>query len=434
MHESLWQSWSQKGRAVASVILKIPIEGVLPTTNHLESFNCLLKRKYIPRWQRSGSRLRFDFLIHVLITQILPDIFASRLANQNYHIWLASRFADHAGGVNLVESKKANSNAAAAAALIKPCWWEPDNRRDGEAWAILQSGRLHSIQQTISPEQYEATCLSASAYLNDPSATQYQLYLHRTGHGHCSCADFLFRGGACKHIRALRVVLDSWVQKQCIAPFHYPSSEATARLLHPTPLPTLASPGSVITPLPDSIIHTSAPSVVANAVALQQIIKNGSEMSGWREDDETEGDIDSISSDTSSNSSRSVDVNEVNDPSSLVCSSPIFYFSVASKLMIVVYCTPRRCCYNTGPTASRTYNQGASTSSTWLTSPCNRKFVAKKYTRDHRISGDATNAYLQPRQGLPSGSTISSPRSTVCKPDQPGSQPLTKHATAFDCS
>jgi hypothetical protein len=104
MHESLWQSWSQKGRTVASIILKIPIEGVLPTTNHLESFNGLLKRKYIPRWQRSGSRLRFDFLIHILITQILPDIFASRLAHRNYHIWLTSRFADHAGGADLVES------------------------------------------------------------------------------------------------------------------------------------------------------------------------------------------------------------------------------------------------------------------------------------------------------------------------------------------
>ena len=47
MPESLWQSWSQKGCSVASTILKIPIEGVLPTTNHLESFNSVLKQKHI---------------------------------------------------------------------------------------------------------------------------------------------------------------------------------------------------------------------------------------------------------------------------------------------------------------------------------------------------------------------------------------------------
>ena len=44
----LWQSWLHKGRTIASAILKIPIEGILPTTNHLEAFNGLLKRKYIP--------------------------------------------------------------------------------------------------------------------------------------------------------------------------------------------------------------------------------------------------------------------------------------------------------------------------------------------------------------------------------------------------
>ena len=47
----LWKSWSHKGHTIASTILKIPIEGVLPTTNHIEAFNGLLKCKYIPRWQ-----------------------------------------------------------------------------------------------------------------------------------------------------------------------------------------------------------------------------------------------------------------------------------------------------------------------------------------------------------------------------------------------
>ena len=87
MPESLWQSWYQQGHSVASSILKIPIEGVLPTTNHLESFNSVLKQKHIPRWQCSGSCLCFDFLIQILINNILPDIFATHISIKAYQAW-----------------------------------------------------------------------------------------------------------------------------------------------------------------------------------------------------------------------------------------------------------------------------------------------------------------------------------------------------------
>ena len=60
----MWKSWSEWGRVAASTILNIPIEGVIPTTNHLESFNSILKRKHLPAHLRSGHRLRFDSLIH----------------------------------------------------------------------------------------------------------------------------------------------------------------------------------------------------------------------------------------------------------------------------------------------------------------------------------------------------------------------------------
>ncbi|KAJ7917951.1 hypothetical protein B0H13DRAFT_1450487, partial [Mycena leptocephala] len=78
MSEPLWQSWSQHGRIVASQLLNVAVEGVLPTTNHLEAFNGVLKNKYLPQWQRSGTRLRIDFLILILITKLLPEIFALR--------------------------------------------------------------------------------------------------------------------------------------------------------------------------------------------------------------------------------------------------------------------------------------------------------------------------------------------------------------------
>ncbi|CAK5263805.1 unnamed protein product [Mycena citricolor] len=44
MPNSMWQSWSQYGRVIASRLLNVPMDGVLPTTNHLEAFNGLLKR------------------------------------------------------------------------------------------------------------------------------------------------------------------------------------------------------------------------------------------------------------------------------------------------------------------------------------------------------------------------------------------------------
>jgi hypothetical protein len=64
----LWQSWSEFGRIRASSVLKIPIDGVIPTTNHLESFNAILKRKHLAAHLHSGHRLQFDSLIHLLIT------------------------------------------------------------------------------------------------------------------------------------------------------------------------------------------------------------------------------------------------------------------------------------------------------------------------------------------------------------------------------
>lgn len=75
MSLSLWQSWSEWGRLKAAAAIGIPVQGVIPTTNHLESFNGLLKRKYIKNYLHSGHRLRFNMLIFLFITQILPQVF-----------------------------------------------------------------------------------------------------------------------------------------------------------------------------------------------------------------------------------------------------------------------------------------------------------------------------------------------------------------------
>jgi hypothetical protein len=84
LEKSLWSSWSQYGLDQAAVRLKRPTEGIIPTTNHLELFNAVLKRKYILQWQHSGNHLRFDIFIHHLILKILPEVFAQRRIRQHY--------------------------------------------------------------------------------------------------------------------------------------------------------------------------------------------------------------------------------------------------------------------------------------------------------------------------------------------------------------
>jgi len=56
----------------ASIYLGISVEGVIPTTNHLEAFNGILKRKHIHRWQHSGKRLRIDLLVYLPLETKTP--------------------------------------------------------------------------------------------------------------------------------------------------------------------------------------------------------------------------------------------------------------------------------------------------------------------------------------------------------------------------
>lgn len=92
MPNEMWASWSRYGREKAASQLGVSLEGVIPTTNHLESLNGSLKRKYVPQWQHSGHRLRFDMLLYHLTSSILPQIYAQHRMVAQYSAWKASRF------------------------------------------------------------------------------------------------------------------------------------------------------------------------------------------------------------------------------------------------------------------------------------------------------------------------------------------------------
>ena len=191
-------------------------------TNHLESFNSILKRKHLPAHLRSGHRLRFDSLIHILITRILPGIYRHRKAEREYRQWLETRFRAGAGGKNLSEVHKAVLDERALNSNKPVCWWEADVSHDGAAPEILNSHRL-SISRGKDANTFVAWCAGNP---KDGSVTQYAIEISWSGFASCTCLDFLTRGGACKHLRATRLMIDFWVCKGYEAEFYYPTSWA----------------------------------------------------------------------------------------------------------------------------------------------------------------------------------------------------------------
>ncbi|KAJ3871237.1 hypothetical protein F5051DRAFT_446446 [Lentinula edodes] len=152
----MWQSWSESGRIAAPTLLKVPVEDVIPTTNHLESFNAILKRKYIRLWLHSGHRLHFDVLIILLVTRILPDLFACQLSRRNHCIWVSEHFKEAAGGLDLqvlqeriqAERKDLENKAR------RVCWWEDDLKRQTLGGTLVSSIREHVFQGADDSEHF----------------------------------------------------------------------------------------------------------------------------------------------------------------------------------------------------------------------------------------------------------------------------------------
>jgi hypothetical protein len=271
MPESLWQAWSQKGRFVAATLLNIPMEGVLPTTNHLESFNCLLKRKYIHRWKRAGARLRFDFLINIFATRILPEVYAARRSQQKYDTWLSTRF-----NVDKCSQLAVDSHGQ----TTRLYWFTNDTKRDEAAVAIFHLHRIYNIK-VPNVDVVEATCAASSASLQDLHHSHYTLWMHRAGLANCTCPDFCSSGGACKHLRALRLIVYEWVRQHLLSAFYHPTSLDDARRVL-----SLLLGGQHLSPDATTVQHTASIDLIANITALRQVAVH--------EHDDTLSDISSI--------------------------------------------------------------------------------------------------------------------------------------------
>lgn len=231
MDTAMWSSWSQNRRDRAAAVLKCAVDGVLPTTNHLESFNGILKRKYIPQWQRSGNRLRFDVFIHHLVCKILPVIFAQRQMNKEHSLWVDRRFTAALGGQSSVQREKQKGGSASGrkSTTTALTWFEPETNQDRKAHSLFLAQRLCQINAGR-PYEIWASCAATQADVRDANHPCYWLTIHPTGCATCTCLDWLNNGGACKHLCALRLALlePGWIDtaKCCspLIPFHFPST------------------------------------------------------------------------------------------------------------------------------------------------------------------------------------------------------------------
>ncbi|KAJ3925474.1 MAG: hypothetical protein NXY57DRAFT_880635, partial [Lentinula lateritia] len=204
MARPLWESWSECGRIAAAACIGVSVEGIIPTTNHLESFNVVLKRKYIQQYLRSGHRLRFDILILLLITQILPQIFCRRNAHRKYSTWVTSRFHPSSGGQDLLLVQQRHHDN------------QKENARQLRSVCCLYSITTSNVDGLA----YASLCNPSSG-----GPTPYVISIHTSGRALCTCLDFYHNGKACKHLRALRILVDGWVTQGLVqAHFHYPTT------------------------------------------------------------------------------------------------------------------------------------------------------------------------------------------------------------------
>ncbi|KAI0310438.1 hypothetical protein OF83DRAFT_1155106 [Amylostereum chailletii] len=90
-------------------------------------------------------------------------------------------------------------------------WFTPDAHRDRDAQAILDTHRLIPIQSSRVYESW-VTCAASGELPSNPTHRRYRLTLHASGAGTCSCPDWHHRGGACKHLRAFKIVVLAWIK------------------------------------------------------------------------------------------------------------------------------------------------------------------------------------------------------------------------------
>ncbi|KAJ3555948.1 hypothetical protein NM688_g2298 [Phlebia brevispora] len=189
--------WSRFGRLTAAALLKRPVNKVLPTTNHLESFNGVLKREHLSRWRKGGQRLRLDVLIHVLVNNVLPSIFRLRELENLESARCKAIIEKLPGGLALIRAREGTSKTLGPLAYLAP-----DDARDHAAAELVSCKQISAPSLDDTGNTLTFSCYSSLAVEGEAHPTKYDIILRTDGTGSCSCKDFTTRGSACKHMHA----------------------------------------------------------------------------------------------------------------------------------------------------------------------------------------------------------------------------------------
>ncbi|CAK5263752.1 unnamed protein product [Mycena citricolor] len=201
MTEALWKSWSNHNRLLVAGMLGCGIEGVIPTTNHLESFNGVLKKTHLKHWQNGGRRLRIDVLLNALVCFILPSIFEERRLYLEQSSRLSAMIALLPGGADLL-NKKQMSSVEVVSERPKVAYLNPDSGRDSRASRLLEARQISVPEMMPGNMGLLFTCYSSQALSSEANPITYNIRAGFNGVVTCTCMDFVQEGGACKHIRA----------------------------------------------------------------------------------------------------------------------------------------------------------------------------------------------------------------------------------------
>jgi hypothetical protein len=265
---------------------------VVPTTNHLEAFNGVLKRKHLRRWQNRGRKLRLDILLHILIFHALPSIFRQREIEDQEMLRRNALIIKLPGGKEIIHSHKNLS-----VSLPPVAYWTPDDGRDQAAALLIQNRQISVPSYDEAKGAFAFSCYSSLAVEHDSMAQEYTIDFYPNGTAACTCQDICRQGGACKHMRAAlcrtQILLMSGVQAPTL---RLPSTEEEARLIQarlpdqglaPETPPTLDGLASApaINPLGQSI------SIVNDLLTMDEAFLSARNLEDREEDSELPNEL-----------------------------------------------------------------------------------------------------------------------------------------------